>query len=114
MLLPLIIATYDQFVKFDFYELDGVDARRRFIIIHVYNVKLDHKINLFVTYSEGQLTADPIGNGLIATVLCNYDMSHSLYSIGFALALVVCDNKTLVIIKKNKKTNNCTWLFISA
>ena len=72
--LSSISATYDQFVKFDFYEMDGVDATRRFIIIDIRNWKLD-PTGLWVSYSEGQMTADPFGNRLIAKVLCNYQMS---------------------------------------
>ena len=56
--LSLILATYDQYVKFDIYQLDGDDSRREFIILHIYNVKLDHKTNRLGYYSEGQLTAD--------------------------------------------------------
>ena len=78
--LYLILATFDQFLKFDIYELDGVEATRRFIVIDICNWKHD-QTGLWVTYSEGQLTADPFGNRLIATVLCNYQMGHYVASV---------------------------------
>ena len=72
-LLSLILDTYDQYVRFDSYELEGDDSGREFKIIHIYNWKEDHEINRFVTYSEGQFTADPFGNRLIATVIVYYE-----------------------------------------
>jgi hypothetical protein len=93
--LSLISATYDQFVKFDFYELEGVDAGREFIIIDIRNWKVDHEINLWVTYSEGQLTADQFGNRLIAKVVCKYanESSCSIWFLNFLFYI----NKSLVI-----------------
>lgn len=57
-------------MKSDLYEIDWATDGRLFIIIHVWNLNME--VNPWKHYSQGQLTTDPSGVKLIATVMSHY------------------------------------------
>lgn len=65
--MTLVLEHEDEFAIFDVYELPDESENRYFVITHIHNKILDG-VYLKYIYSQGQLTAAPSGNKVIATV----------------------------------------------
>lgn len=63
----LYLATFYQRTKYDIYVLDGVEDRRQFIVMNIYNRKKKRDSGSLY-YSQGQITAVPSGTVLVTAV----------------------------------------------